>query len=165
MLENALKAGMSVKLDATTPADGNCFYFAIVQQMKRPELRSHIRKELIDIDHHSLRTSVEKYIRAIESCCTWIQNYKMLRENKNIAWGKYLSHQGTTGISADQLFIKATAAFIGIDIGVNSASCTKKEPLNIIPHHWLEPGEGNALNDRPHLVIGHHSDHFQSLSN
>ena len=36
------RCGLPVKLDAQTPGDGNCWVWAVAQQLERPELRGQL---------------------------------------------------------------------------------------------------------------------------
>ena len=82
-------------------------------------------------------------------------------------WEKYFSDQSTVRKYADELFITATAVFIGVDIHMNSEGSTVDKPVQVIHSSWDQDlreikNSGDALN-RPYLLIGHHSLHFQSL--
>ena len=55
--------GLSVTYDSPTEGDGNCFYRAIVQQLKRDEIREQISPSLQFDDHHILRLTVVNFVK------------------------------------------------------------------------------------------------------
>ena len=42
ILDQAIRCGLSVKLDHVVPLDGNSWYQSVVQQLKRPTISSYI---------------------------------------------------------------------------------------------------------------------------
>ena len=57
-----------------------------------------------------------------------------------------------------------TAALIGIDIHINSRTCTVARPVNIISKLSLcDYTNTDTITNQPYLLIGYDSEHFQSL--
>ena len=168
ILFNARACNLNVDLDKITPGLGNCWYYAVIQQINRPEIYPLIDVNIRNLNHFQLRHNVSCFIDRIHNTCAAINQYKIncLSTNPNFSWEKYFDEQSTNGNFADEIFIMATAVFIGIDIHVNSQRCNCIHPVNIISKFalWGEDIEDNyTISDRPYLLIGHHAEHFQSL--
>ena len=164
ILRNAHKCGLSVRLDSLTIGDGNCWYHAVVQQIRRPEIYCRVDSKYRNIGHRELRAKVSSYVRDIHMHCPNIILYKtaVLNRNPNMTWELYLQGQSTNNIMADDIFIMATAVLIGLDIHINSAHCNPTNPATVIKRYWQEPDEPEE-DDLPFLIIGHSQLHFQSL--
>ena len=131
ILNNALRCGLRVRLDAETPGYGNCWYYAIVQQMRRPEISCLIDVNIRYLNHYALRRKVSDYVETIHSTCPAILNYKNLyiANHPTLTWEKYMREQSSNGSYADEIFIMATAVLIGLDIHITSEECTLLNPL------------------------------------
>ena len=86
-------------------------------------------------------------------------------ENSNMNWLQFPHNQEKDGVYATELFIKATAVFLGIDIRVTSERCTLSNPFNVwsrfLDHH---DGANNCFNGNVCMLLGNIDNvHFQSL--
>ena len=111
----------------------------------------------------------------IQPNCTYINNEKSRLFGTDPSdlttrrrWEHYLRSHGTAGVWAEYMFCVATANYIGLDIHINSATCTRNKPVNILRSYWQEPDVQRVITnfqhaDMPYLLIGHHGNHFQSL--
>ena len=50
ILKNAIQCGLNVRLDSYTPGDGDCWYHAVVQQLRRPEISAIIDRKFTVIE-------------------------------------------------------------------------------------------------------------------
>ena len=168
ILINARACNLDVQLDQITPGDGDCWYYAVIQQIKRTDIFPFVDVGIRSLNHVELRQKVSQYVDNVQNNCTSIVHYKQniipLRPTYN-TWAKYFRDQSTVRKYADELFITATAVYIGIDIHITSEGSTAAQPFQVIHSSWdqdLRENESNGVN-RPFLIIGHHSLHFQSL--
>ena len=124
IVQNAREIGLDVSADEITPCDGNCFYHAIVQQVHRPVIRDEVTSLLTS--HSELRGIVCQYIRLHQNAIEYIRNYRTLYnqtlhvDHNHITWSDFINEQSCNGTYATELFIKATAVMIGIDIHITS---------------------------------------------
>ena len=170
ILHNALNCNLNVKLDCETPGYGNCWYHSVMQQIKRPDISPLISSSIRCLNEKELRRHVSQYINEIHHYCPAIQRYKLqscTAINPTLTWDQYYRQQSTDGVYADELFIMATAVFIGIDIHINSATCSAAKPFNVIRSSWVDDSSNveNRLTagKSSYLIIGYDSEHFQSL--
>ena len=145
VVRNAIRAGLNVTYDCPTIGDGNCWYRSVIQQMKRPEIRALLRPDLIFSDHGKLRLAVVDFIRQNQKSVIPIINFRTLYEtegndlrieNNNRTWHEFLNHQERDTVFATELFIQATAVFLGIDICVTSETCTPNLPYIMLGRCW-----------------------------
>ena len=170
ILRNARNCHLYVKLDSETPGYGNCWYHSVMQQIRRPDISPHIDLSIRYLNEKELRNRVSHYIHEIQDYCPAIQRFKQryVAINPNLSWDQYYRQQSTDGEYADELFIMATAVLIGVDIHINSATCTLVQPVNVIKNSWEDDGTSisaydNSNASNPYLIIGYDSEHFQSL--
>ena len=158
-VENAENCGLRVREDYKTPGDGNCWYYAVIQQMRRPEIVPFIPENMQSFNHFELRREVSEYVRSIQNNCQAIIKYRRLRLSSDsyFNWQQYLRQQSTDREMAADIFLNATANSIGLDIHINSY-----DREQVITSYWSEP-DIPQVNYRPFLLIGYHNLHFQSL--
>ena len=165
IVQNARGIGLDVCADEITPGDGNYFYHAIVQQVHRPVIRDEVTS-LLTTSHSELRGMVCQYIWLHQNEIEYIRDYRTLYnqtlhvDHNHITWSDFINEQSYNGTYATELFIKATAVMIGIDIHIISELCTREHQFNIITAVW----DGTPTFNSPPLMIGNISGvHFQSL--
>ena len=123
-----------VELDEITPGNGNCFYHAVIQQLHRPEIDIYLTHGFIQLNHELLRRSVCTSVHEGESSITYIQEYKKIYQSvlssdfDNMSWEAFVKQQSRIGTYATELFIKATAVYIGVDVLITSENCTEEQP-------------------------------------
>ena len=124
MFKISIQCGLNVRLDSYTPGDGDCWYHAVVQQLRRPEISAIIYRKLTVIDRHDLRAKLSSNVHDIQYHCPNILLYKtFIENNNNFTWGQYLNEQSSNNRMVDDIFIMSTAVLIGLDIHINSAKC------------------------------------------
>ena len=150
--------GLRVTYDVPNMGDGNCFYSAVLQQMKnRDDIKDYFRQSHKYFSNcHELRLSVVNFVLLH---CTinneYIQGYKSLYEasihleNQNMNWLQFLHNQEKDGVYATKLCVKATAVFLGIKIHVTSERYTLSNPFNVWSRFWdHHDGANNCLNGK-----------------
>ena len=174
IVEKANSIGLRVTYGVPTMGDGNCFYRAVLDQMKnRDDIKDYFRQSnKYFSNYHELRVSVVNFVRLNYTLNNeYIQGYKSLYEasihleNSNMNWLQFLHNQEKDGVYATELFIKATAVFLGIDIRVTSERCTLSNPFNVWSRFWdHHDGANNCFNGNVCMLLGNIDNvHFQSL--
>ena len=174
---NARRIGLNVTSSYDTPGDGNCFYRAVIEQLKD-------RNDLGDVslllsqypNHQVLRFEVVDFVRflSVYQNIPYVNNYKFLYEQNilqipgtsHLNWEGFLDQQSHNSIYATELFIKATAVLLDIDIFVTSENCNENQPFNRISRFWNndDPNIHQEYQSNKYLLLGNlNSDHFQSL--
>ena len=179
VVTNAHAIGLSnLTYDEPTIGDGNCFYHAIVQQLRRPEIRLFVDPELHFQHHHDLRLAVVNFIRqniVSDLFKNYRQFYTTSVRHGTMTWEQLLQNQERSTVFVEELFIRATAIMLNVNILVTSENNTQDRPYTLI----------SCLPDESHNVSGErqvtqmltdgndtgvliglgsiNSDHFQSL--
>ena len=114
--------------DAPTEALGNCFPYAIMQQLHRPEIQSTLSEELklLSQNYHYLRKAIVKFVKDISPDSEYFAlidqaraNYTELvmdKTNNLPKWDTRLTNLSKDGIWFDDQFLKFTALFLKMDI-------------------------------------------------
>ena len=133
IVNNARRIGLNVSYDEPTLGDGNCFYRAVVQQLRIPEIRNFVHPNLIFTDHDQLRLAVVKYIRQ-NSSSQLFQNYRYVEscQQGNMTWEQLLTSQERSTVYAEEMFIRATAMMLNLNILVTSETHSRSVPYNLI---------------------------------
>ena len=103
ILQNALRIGLYIELDDITTGDGNCFYHAIIQQLRRPEIRRQLALDLTNTNHKMLRESICGFINDSESSTKYIQECRLYYETvlsaeyRNMSWDNHIAQQSRVG--------------------------------------------------------------------
>ena len=162
ILQNVSNVWLYVELDEITSGDGNCFYHAVIQQFHRPEVDRYLAHDY----HELLRRSVYTFVHEGESSIAYIQEYKKFYQSvlsgdfDNMSWETFVQQQSRIATYATELFIKASAVYIGLDVLITSENCTEEQPYAKVIRTWND----NGPNDSPSILIGNISGvHFQSL--
>ena len=165
IVANAARIGLFVSCDFPTPGDGNYFYHAVIQQLACPEVQP-TTPEISQITHSELRGTVCQYIQQHQEHIEYIQQYRAMynatlnEEHHRMSWDEFINEQNMVGTFATELFIKATAVIVGVDIHITSEHCNRESPFNIITSSWNDTYSSSS----PPLLIGNLSGlHFQSL--
>ena len=81
-------------------------------------------------------------------------------EYSNMSWDNHIAQQRRVGTYATEVFIKATAVYMGIDILITSENCTEQNPYTKVIKSW----NNEILDVSPSIVIENISGiHFQSF--
>ena len=132
--ESILRCKVSLKRDASTLGDGNCFPRSIIQQCERYEVRKWLEEHRpwkIASSHNDLRLKVVKF--ALEESNEKLNNLKEHYENVQIplqmedvnnphhhirSWREYWRWMSQDSKWADDIFIQATAWYLELDIKI-----------------------------------------------
>ncbi len=146
-----------------TPADGNCFFHAIVDQMKRPEFVKKRENNPSLQTHITLRKAIIQYIQHDASFqrTDMYKNIKIsvMAESRYKSFLEYIDHINEDGTWADTMMIQATASFLQADIKILT------DTTNSINSPWLSfSGNSNGEFFRSCITLAHiNMIHFQSI--
>ena len=156
--------------DEETPGDGNCFPRAIIQQCERNEVKEWMREHeplKIASSHHDLRVKVSRF--ALEESNDNMRNLREHYENVQIplrndgrSWTDYWRWMSQDKIWADDIFIQATAWYLGLDIKIITFTSTPRNPFMTV-----SGGKDSSESNKPNLYVGYYPVepylHYQSL--
>ena len=153
-----------------TEADGNCFFHAIVDQLKNPEIAASIsdRASHIDLSSHlAIRRAVVDFCRYNNDLQetdfpTWKDNFLAEEKQKShffglhndIIWRMWLENMEKSGTWVEEIFVLTTALFFGKDL------------LIVQPNfHYTVSGAmvGQQSHGPPFALVHLHGNHFQSV--
>ena len=153
-------------LDEITPADGNCFPRAVVQQCRRREINENILESItIKVNNFELfRHSVCDFMLNVSHPCIerFKQSYDLTEYPvSRISWSDYWFAMRQNNVWVDYKFIQGTAWYLSQDIMIVTRKSTPENPYIYIS------GNKEKINipcARAPLLIGSELDwHFQSL--
>ena len=156
------KCNLDLLLDNPTDGFGNCFPNALVQQCRRPEIKTWLQKNrpwAIFNGHQSVRTKITNF--ALRSKDQAITNLRAKYEQEigpadKTSWEEYWYQMAKDGTWVDHIFIQVTAWYMALDILILTTSSQPPKPFIIIE------GKGNATD--PPLILGNYTNvHYQSL--
>ena len=119
---------LNLRCDAPTEALGNCFPYAVMQQLHREEIRSTLTDEMkvLSLDCQSLREGIVQFVRnitpeseyfALIDACRSAYAEIATFEGKNFPdWDSRLNYMETEGKWFDDQFMKFTSCFLQRDI-------------------------------------------------
>ena len=167
------RAGLPLKLDRRTPAEGNCFSHSVVQQCQRAVVKEELQRQGKTITTYmALKRDVRQFVLEREDHPT-IKEMKANFEQKQgqlfqagqptRGWSTYWQDMLKNGEWADDIFVQATAFYLCLDIFLVVADSATSTQL-------FHPISGDIESDRvgsperPTLLIGYISNqHYQSL--
>ena len=167
-LESAIqRCNLQLRLDNNTEGFGNCFPNAVVQQCRRPEIRTWLQKNkpwAIFTGQQSLRIKVKHF--AMKSRHQAVADLRTRYEEvigpvDNKSWSDYWNEMAQDGTWVDHIFIQVIAWYIELDILILTTSSKPESPFIFI--------SGNinnipSFNTRPTLLLGNYTNvHYQSL--
>ena len=167
-LSSAIKrCDLQLKLDNPTEGYGNCFPNAVVQQCRRPEIRTWLQKNkpwALFSDQQLLRIKVSNF--ALKSRHKTIADLKKtyveeIQPVDKQSWTDYWNKMSQDGTWVDHMFVQVTAWYMELDILILTTSSLPNNPFIYI--------NGNLDNDPgvtsgPPLLIGNYTNvHYQSL--
>ena len=149
------KFGLNLKLDDVTPGEGNCFFIAVLQQLRRPEIYSTVSRSLKQMadtwDHLALRRAVCSFAKTSTEVASRKEDIQIGMhgvESWETYWGP--NHMMGSSVWVDQASVQVTAWFLGMDLLVLSSSSTHESPLFRIFGSFVEIVDGS----RKELLIG-----------
>ena len=153
MVATARTLGEQLEHHAVTEGDGNCFYHALVDQVRnRPEVSELILQNVTAsgalTDHLTLRRAVVDFVEAK------VEDPFLFGMSDNEFAG-FLEAQARPSTFAEDRVIEYTALFLGVDIWLISEQNTTASP-------YTKVSSGRAA--EAHIVLGYIPGvHFQSL--
>ena len=161
------RCSLQLKLDDKTEGYGNCFPYAIVQQCRRPEIRTWLQEnkpQAIVNFHSTLRKKVTNF--ALKSRHPTIIDFKksydqVLRQDNRKTWTEYWNEMAQDGTWVDYLFVQVCAWYMELDMLILTTSATPTDPFIFISgnfHNIPAPNTG------PPMLLGNYTNiHYQSL--
>lgn len=132
-----------------TPGDGNCFYHAIVQQLRRREIQQLIPPQLHFQDHFQLRTAVVNFVRQNNDAPV-CSNHRMFMTLTNEQWEIMLQNQSQPSIYVDEVFIRAIYVIYRtlpiITINYHTVATFRNHQCVKDMQGQMEPEQGARLN-------------------
>ena len=167
---------LNLRCDAPTEALGNCFPYAVMQQLHREEIRSTLTDEMkvLSMDCQSLREGIVQFVRNItpeseyftlidESRTSWAE-IALDAENNLPDWNSRLHLMETDRKWFDAQFIQFTSCFLQRDIICYATSGNIKfcgSPTATVGD--LQPDHPCSCSGEPLLIANIRNAHFQSL--
>ena len=151
------KFGLNLKLDDVTPGEGNCFFIAVLQQLRRPEIYSTVSRSLKQMadtwDHLALRRAVCSFAKTSTEVASRQETIHLGMhgvESWETYWGP--NHMMGSSVWVDQASVQVTAWFLGMDLLVliSSSNLKPAAPLLRIFGSFDEIVDGS----RKELLIG-----------
>ena len=161
------KCNLGLLLDNPTEGFGNCFPNALVQQCRRPEIKTWLQKNkpwAIFNGHQSVRTKITNF--ALNSKDQAITNLRVKYEQdigpaENKSWNEYWNLMGKDGTWVDHIFIQMAAWYMTLDILILTTSSKPENPFIVISGHT---NTTHASDSDPPLLLGNYTNvHYQSL--
>ncbi|XP_078608430.1 uncharacterized protein LOC144880240 [Branchiostoma floridae x Branchiostoma japonicum] len=147
--QRAQTAGL--KFRTPTPKDGNCFFWAVSDQLQREELKQEGAEQMTQED---IRKSVTSYIRDHPNTA---DGEPLASFIPGSSLEEYLAKMSEDGAWADHICVQATADFLGRPVSIVSTSGKDDECFI-----FVQPQSGDS--DGSSLLLGHYSEnHYQSL--
>ena len=161
------RCNLQIKLDEKTQGYGNCFPNAILQQCRRPEIRTWLQnhKPRVIVHHHlTLRKRVTNF--ALKSRHPTIIDFKtkydqILQQDNQKSWTEYWNEMAQGGTWADYLFVQVCAWYLELDMLILTTSSTPTNPFIFISGNF---NNLPASISGPPLLLGNYTNvHYQSL--
>ena len=152
---------LSLEIDELTKGDGNCFFGAIFQQLKRQELEI---ESCMFGSAEALRAAVCSFALSNSKHTTFIKSYKeRYNEIEKPKWDTFFRKMKLDGVWACGPVAQVTAWLLQRDFWVISEGVTKDRPF--LPLYGNRNGSGKEFaSSYPPLILGNaESNHFQSF--
>ena len=162
------RCGLPLSIDRLTPADGNCFSHAILDQLRRNGVYEHLELNVLEIIQKEnvgeFKMEVSKYAKL--SSHPNLLNFKaaynrIVQPVDNVSWDEYWTRHEKLGEWATSIFVQVTAWMCKSDIIIISTSNTPAHPYITISGNIENE---NIATECPPLLLGTKSNiHYQSL--
>ena len=149
--------GLPLKLDSKTPADDSCFFWSVLQQLRRDEIYTTLGPDIRQlVDSYSALTMRQRI-------CQFGLTSPAIKDifaELDYPLKEYWNEMRRPDKWADEPTVRTTAIFLGIKINiVETLISTKDNPLLVYPCLLNRPEESSLQ-----LFIGNdHDFHYQSL--
>ena len=160
---------LQVLIHEETPGDGNCFFWAIEQQLLRPEIASSIPPRVLEAgtDHSQLRTGIVNFAERISALHPtfqiaidlYVQRKGKPGEPASLAWKRCCQEMKRNGTWAEDVFIEAAAFYLEKDIFVTSQTNPKGAPWTRMCCHQHD----QVCPQFPITLVQVNQNHFQSI--
>ena len=151
--------GLPLKLDSKTPADDSCFFWSVLQQLRRDEIYTTLGPDIRQlVDSYSALTMRQRI-------CQFGLTSPAIKDifaELDYPLKEYWNEMRRPSKWADEPTVRTTAIFLGIPISiVETVMSTKDNPLLVYPCLLNSPP---AVESSLQLFIGNdHDFHYQSL--
>ena len=151
--------GLPLKLDSKTPADDSCFFWSVLQQLRRDEIYTTLGPDIRQlVDSYSALTMRQRI-------CQFGLTSPAIKDifaELDYPLKEYWNEMRRPDKWADEPTVRTTAIFLGIPISiVETVMSTKDNPLLVYPCLLNSPP---AVESSLQLFIGNdHDFHYQSL--
>ena len=161
------RCNLQLKMDNRTEGFGNCFPNAIVQQCRRPEVRSWLQKNkpsAIFNGQQSLRNKVAHF--AMKSRHGSVTDLKRTYEQDigpvdNKSWSDYWYNMAQDGTWVDHIFVQMVAWYMELDLLILTTSSQPENPFIFISGNINNIPAPDSI---PPLLLGNYTNvHYQSL--
>ena len=161
----AKKFGLNLKLDQVTSGKGNCFFVAIIQQLRRPEIYSTVSGRLQQMadtwDHLALRKAVCSFAKSSTEVAAR-RELLLFAMHKvkplDIYWGP--DHMMKSTVWVDAAAVQVSAWFLGMDLLILSDTSNHQSPQTRIPSSFDDIIDVS----KKEIMLGAKTDkHYQSL--
>ena len=170
---------LPVVIDSPTPAEGNCFSHAMIQQFQRPSVQTYLHVTGRHIATFlQLKNKVAKFVdqnKDSEKIKALRTSFELSQQSIHLegvpdlqrrSWKQYWEDMTKDGEWADDTFIQATALYVNMDILIIfAAQATRERLFGRIDGNFVTHG---TATDRPPLLVGYintsrNNEHYQSL--
>ena len=161
------RCNLQLKLDNPTEGFGNCFPNGVVQQCRRPEIRTWLQTNkpwAIFNGQQNLRNQVTHF--ALKSRHKTIADFRVEFEQvlgpvDNISWEDYWNEMVQDGTWVDHTFVQMIAWYMELDILILTTSSQPNDPFIFISGNI---NKMPAFTSGPPLLLGNYTNvHYQSL--
>ena len=158
------KFGLNLHVDDITPGRGNCFFVAVIQQLRRPDIYPTLSRTLQQIadrwDHLTLRKAVCSFAKTSPEVASRREFF--LYSTGGVPWDVYWGpdHLMKPTIWVDAASVQVTAWFLGMDLLIVSDSSNSQDPFSRIHSSFDDVPNGSTKE----ILLGAKTDvHYQSL--
>ena len=161
------RCNLQLKLDNPTEGYGNCFPNSIVQQCRRPEIKTWLQKNkpwAVFNGQQLLRLKVTNF--ALKSRHATIADLKRTYEEEiqpveEKSWTQYWNEMAQDGTWVDHMFVQMIAWYMELDILILTTSSLPENPFIYISGNINKNSKGDK---GPPLLLGNYTNvHYQSL--
>ena len=176
ILQKSIDNGLRLRINAYTPLDGNCWWEGLVDQLKRPDIRSQNEGRLVWLNN----VAREKYSRLKnlwdnfppdypyltpfilrQRVCDYVFQYTLEEFGSTASDSDFarmlhdIDEQRKDHIWAEDQFCEATTEVLQMPIKITHENSTSQEPFRNLTQKFSQ---------KIPLIIGHQTNyHFQSL--
>ena len=155
--------GLSFQLDEKTPGDGSCFFWSVLQQLRRKEIYPTLRPDLRKLVDNNNALELRRAVCRFSLSSPLVQEKRVYLEaaNNNVPWERYWSTMLTPDKWADGAVLRTTALFLGMNIRFVETFYSEKDfPF----YSMLTTFDESCEEATPDIYIGSdHHFHFQSI--